>query len=64
MFASPAISAAQERGDSPINDTLTAALTFVQSAEISRYVVEGGGRRVGSIKTGFSAAVARAGIDH
>ncbi|RJE88105.1 tyrosine-type recombinase/integrase [Paracoccus onubensis] len=31
---------------------------------LSRYVIESGGRQVGSIKTGFNAAVERAGIEH
>lgn len=52
------------RATVPINDTLRAALTAAKGAALSDYVVEWGGRRVRSIKTGFNAAVARAGIDH
>lgn len=52
------------RATVPINDTLMAALQEAQQAALSRYVVEWGGRRVKSIKTGFNAAVKRAGIDH
>ena len=48
----------------PINDTLVAALQTAQAAARSRHVIEWGGRKVGSIKTGFNAAVTRAGIDH
>lgn len=52
------------RATVPINDTLMAALQTAQAAALSDYVVEWGGRRVGSIKTGFNAAVARSGIEH
>lgn len=52
------------RATVPINDTLMAALTVAREAALSDYVIEWGGRRVGSIKTGFNAAVARAKIDH
>lgn len=52
------------RATVPVNDTLLAALTTAREAALSRYVVEWGGRNVGSIKTGFNAAVARAGIEH
>lgn len=52
------------RATVPINDTLMAALQFARQAALSDYVVEWGGRRVGSIKTGFNAAVKRAGIAH
>ena len=52
------------RATVPINDTLMAALMPAKQAALSRYVIEWGGRRVGSIKTGFNAAVARSGIDH
>ncbi|PTW43751.1 site-specific recombinase XerD [Rhodovulum kholense] len=52
------------RATEPINDTLMAALQDARQAAVSEYVVEWGGRRVGSIKTGFNAAVARAGIAH
>lgn len=52
------------RATVPINDTLMAALQTAQGAALSRYVIEWGGRQVGSIKTGFNAAVKRAGIDH
>ena len=52
------------RATVPVNDTLLAALTTAQAAARSDFVVEWGGRQVGSIKTGFNAAVARAGIDH
>lgn len=52
------------RATVPINDTLNDALRAAQAAARSRYVVEWGGRRVGSIKRGFTAAIVRAGIDH
>ncbi len=52
------------RATVPINDTLMAALQDARAGALSEYVVEWGGRQVGSIKTGFNAAVARAGIDH
>lgn len=52
------------RATVPINDDLMAALTVAKEAGVSDYVIEWGGRRVGSIKTGFNAAVKRAGIDH
>ncbi len=52
------------RATVPINNTLMAALQPAREAALSDYVVEWGGRRVKSIKTGFNAAVARAGIDH
>ncbi|MFV0245141.1 MAG: tyrosine-type recombinase/integrase [Qingshengfaniella sp.] len=52
------------RATVPINDTLMAALQTAEAAAMSRYVIEWGGRQVGSIKTGFNAAVKRAGIDH
>lgn len=48
----------------PINDRLMAALKPASAAALSRYVIEWGGRKVGSIKTGFNAAVARSGIEH
>ena len=48
----------------PINNTLLAALTEAHKGGLSNYVVEWGGRKVGSIKKGFNAAVERAGIDH
>lgn len=52
------------RATVPINDTLMAALQDARAAALSRYVIEWGGRQVGSIKTGFNAAVTRAGIEH
>ncbi|WP_369808717.1 tyrosine-type recombinase/integrase [Pararhodobacter sp. CCB-MM2] len=52
------------RATVPINDTLMAALTAAREAAVSDYVIEWGGRPVGSIKTGFNAAVTRAGIEH
>lgn len=52
------------RATVPINDTLHAALTEAKRAAISPYVIEYAGRKVGSIKTGFNAAVARSGISH
>lgn len=52
------------RATVPINDTLAAALQTAKAAAVSPYVIEWGGRKVGSIKTGFNAAVKRAGIDH
>ncbi len=52
------------RATVPINDTLMAALQTARASGVSEYVIEWGGDRVGSIKTGFNAAVARAGIAH
>lgn len=52
------------RATVPMNDTLRAALTTAAEAALSDHVIEWGGRRVGSIKTGFNAAVRRAGIVH
>lgn len=52
------------RATVPINDTLVAALQTARDASVSPYVIEWGGRKVGSIKTGFNAAVKRAGIAH
>lgn len=52
------------RATVPINDTLMAALQVAKAAAVSRYVIEWGGDRVTSIKTGFNAAVKRAGIAH
>lgn len=52
------------RATVPINDTLAAALQTARQAALSDYVIEWGGRRVRSIKTGFNAAVLRAGIAH
>ena len=52
------------RATVPINDTLMAALQAAQPGALSDYVVEYAGGKVGSIKTGFNAAVKRAGIDH
>ncbi|WP_226780297.1 site-specific integrase [Oceaniglobus trochenteri] len=52
------------RATVPINDSLIGALQTAKAAALSNFVVEWGGRKVGSIKTGFNAAVTRAGIDH
>lgn len=52
------------RATVPVNDTLIAALQTAQASSVSPFVVEWGGRQVGSIKTGFNAAVKRAGIAH
>lgn len=52
------------RATVPINDTLMAALQSAEEAALSRYVIEWGGKQVRSIKTGFNAAVKRAGIEH
>lgn len=52
------------RATVPINDTLSAALTEAQRVALSRYVIEWAGGPVRSIKTGFNAAVRRAGIEH
>lgn len=52
------------RATVPINDTLIAALQTAKDVSVSKYVIEWGGGRVSSIKTGFNAAVIRAGIDH
>lgn len=47
----------------PINGTMRAALTVARQAALSEYVVEWGGDRVKSIRTGFSRAVERAGLE-
>ena len=52
------------RATVPINDTLLTALKRAHRAAISPFVIEWGGRKVNSIKTGFNAAVKRAEIDH
>lgn len=52
------------RATVPINDSLMAALQTAKLSGVSDYVIEWGGRKVGSIKTGFNAAVERAGIAH
>ena len=52
------------RATVPINNTLITALHTAQTASVSPFVIEWGGRSVGSIKTGFNAAVKRAGIEH
>lgn len=52
------------RATVPINATLLPALIEARRAALSDYVIEWGGRPVGSIKTGFNAARERAGIDH
>lgn len=52
------------RATVPINDTLLAALIEAQAASLSRFVVEWAGGRIGSIKTGFNAAVRRAKLEH
>tara|TARA_R110000737_G_scaffold352550_2_gene399029 strand:- start:1071 stop:2105 length:1035 start_codon:yes stop_codon:yes gene_type:complete len=52
------------RATIPINDTLNVALTVAREGALSDFVIEWGGRQVGSIKTGFNAAVVRSGIDH
>lgn len=50
------------RATVPINGSLLAALTTAKEAALSDYVIEWAGGPVGSIKTGFNAAAARAGI--
>nr|WP_282028436.1 site-specific integrase [Paracoccus marcusii] len=52
------------RATVPINETLLAALIEAQAASLSRFVVEWAGGRIGSIKTGFNAAVRRAKLEH
>lgn len=52
------------RATVPINDTLLPPLLAARRASLSPYVIEYAGRKVGSIKTGFNAAVRRAGIEH
>lgn len=52
------------RATVPINDSLAEALTEAKQAALTRYVIEWGGKPVSSIKTGFNAAVTRAGIAH
>lgn len=52
------------RATVPINNTLMAALQSAYSADVSDFVIEWGGRKVGAIKTGSNAAVKRAGIEH
>ncbi|MDP0928518.1 site-specific integrase [Paracoccus onubensis] len=52
------------RATVPMNDTLLAALKSAQETALSQHVIEWGGGQVKSIKTGFNAAVKRAGIAH
>lgn len=52
------------RATVPINNTARAALEAAKRAARTDYVIEWGGRPVQSIKTGFAAAVKRAGIAH
>lgn len=52
------------RATVPVNDTLLAALQSAKAAALSDYVIEWAGKPVGSIKTGFNAAVLRSGIAH
>ncbi|WP_318013731.1 site-specific integrase [Paracoccus sp. DMF] len=52
------------RATVPVNDDLMAALAVAKDAGVSDYVIEWGGRRVGSIKAEFNAAVKRAKTDH
>lgn len=47
----------------PMNATLRAALTVAAEAALSDYVVEYAGAQVQSIRTGFNAAVRRAGLE-
>lgn len=48
----------------PINATARAVLVTAREAALSDHVVEWGGRKVGSIKKGFAAMAARAGLPH
>ena len=52
------------RATVPINNTLRAALEQARQCALSPYVIEWGGKQVGSIKTGFNAAVKAAQIEH
>jgi integrase len=52
----------KRRGDVPINDTLAKALSEAKMLATTPYVIEYGGGRVLSIKTGFKNACQRAGI--
>lgn len=63
-LASNDIGPKKGRATVPINDDLMAALTVAAQSSVSDYVIEWGGRKVGSIKTGFNAAVKRAKIGH
>lgn len=47
----------------PMNSTLRAALQDARQAALSEFVVEWAGKRVASIRTGFSAAVKAAGLE-
>lgn len=48
----------------PMNGTTRAALTTAHEAALTDHVIEYGGRRVQSIRTGFTNAVRRSGIGH
>ncbi|WP_323716864.1 site-specific integrase [Paracoccus aminovorans] len=50
------------RATDPINNSLIAAFQTAKLSGVSDHVIEWDGRTVGSIKTGFNAAVKRAGI--
>lgn len=47
-----------------MNDTARVALLDAKAASLSPFVIERAGKPVESIKTGFNAAVKRAGIEH
>ena len=54
----------KSRANVPMNAMVRAALAAAQEAALSNYVIEYAGKRVGSIRTGFSGAVKRSGIGH
>ena len=53
---------AKRRAVVPMSETLRAELVAARERAISEHVIEYGGRRVASIKTGFRAATRRAGL--
>jgi integrase len=59
----PDASTLKGRATVPINTGLKAALVEARKAALSDYVVEWNGQQVASIKTGFNAAVKRAGLE-
>lgn len=63
VLALPDATTRKGRATVPINATLMAALTAAKQAALSNYVVEWAGGRIASIKTGFNAAVERAGLE-
>lgn len=63
VLALPDATTRKGRATVPINDDLMAVLTVARREAMTDYVVEWCGERIASIKTGFNAACARAGLE-